>query len=99
MEEVQGLIGASVMEILGWLFFSIVVGIWNQRRGNSFWAGFLISLVLSPLIGFLFVLFTKKNAKAIEDVELASGEMKRCPFCAELIKAEAKKCRFCGSDF
>ena len=26
------------------------------------------------------------------------GEMKKCPFCAEIIKKEALKCKHCGSE-
>jgi hypothetical protein len=30
---------------------------------------------------------------------LGSGEYRRCPECAEIIRSEAKKCRFCGEVF
>ena len=28
----------------------------------------------------------------------SKGEMKKCPFCAEIIKKEAVKCKHCGSE-
>jgi phage shock protein PspC (stress-responsive transcriptional regulator) len=29
---------------------------------------------------------------------METDEMKRCPWCAEMVRAEASKCRYCGSN-
>lgn len=45
--------------LIAWLILSALLGLWNQKRGNGFLTGFLISLLLSPLIGLLMVIITK----------------------------------------
>ena len=39
--------------VLGWIVFSIVAGVIANARGRSGFGFFLLSLVLSPLIGIL----------------------------------------------
>jgi hypothetical protein len=88
-----------VVIALTWLIVSILVAVWASRRGRSGLIAFIVSILLSPLIGIVFVLVNGTNERKIENRAVANGEMKKCPSCAELVRWEAAKCRYCGHEF
>lgn len=74
---------------------SIAVGIFASNKGRTGFGWFLISVVASPLIAFVFVLALSNVAEEDKLLELQRTHVK-CPDCAELVKAEAKVCKHCG---
>lgn len=82
--------------IAGWIILSILCGVLANSNGRSGFGYFLLSLLLSPLIGFIAVLIAGENKEETDNAKIASGESKKCPDCAELIKIEAKVCKHCG---
>jgi hypothetical protein len=67
-----------------------------QSKGYSFilwwFFGAFLFIVALPV-----ALLMKPDTAAIEQSQLREG-MKKCPFCAELVKLEAKVCKHCGRE-
>jgi hypothetical protein len=89
---------ASVEIVFFWVIFAILVAVYAEKKGRSGVGFFFLAVLLSPLIAFIIVLIAGENRPKAEERQINSGDFRKCPFCAELIKPEALVCKHCGRD-
>lgn len=98
-EEVQEMLTflTGLILTVGLIVCAWAAGVIYDAKGRMKGNGQGLGCLLGPL-GVLIALAVPENRKGIEERELASGQKKKCPFCAELIRTEARVCRYCGRD-
>lgn len=88
-----------MMTFIGlWLAFAFAVGMLAKQRGRGVVTWFLISALISPLLGFV-VLMMKQDLALAEALDSVTHDMElthvKCIHCAEYVAPEASVCPYC----
>jgi ribosomal protein L32 len=81
-----------------WVLFSVAAGVFASNRGRSGIGWFFLSLLISPLLGLIFVAVMKDLSRpGAASSQPGPGTHVKCPACAEYVLPDAKVCKHCGT--
>ncbi len=87
----------DIILILSWIVLSFIVAAVAAHNDRSFMQNLIISLCLSPLIGFTILMINNQQPLSRHTL-IMTDQFKVCPDCDELVRTKALKCRYCGAD-
>jgi hypothetical protein len=83
--------------IVFWLICGAVAAMIASSKGGSAGLGFVVGALLGPL--GIVVAFFMGGEQPLADKQIAAGDKKKCPRCAELVQPDALVCKHCGHEF
>lgn len=78
-----------------WIGLSALVGYMYHEKGGSFVVGTIAAICFTPIIVGIIVAVQRPNESQLTSRAVASGKLRKCPSCSEMIQADAKICRYC----
>ena len=79
--------------VIIWVVLGFVTAKIAESKGRPFGTWLIYGFICFPL-AILYLAVSKPSDKTLVD----SGEYRKCPFCAEVVRSEAKVCRYCHKE-
>lgn len=83
--------------LIVWIIMGVVVAMIASSKGKSAGAWFAYGAVVWP-IALVHILLADRPVAVSDRKAVETGDFRKCPFCAEVIRREAIVCRHCGRD-
>ena len=79
--------------VIIWVVLGFVTAKVAESKGRPFGTWLIYGFICFPL-AILYLTVSKPSDETL----VGSGEYRKCPFCAEVVRSEAKVCRYCNKE-